>query len=147
VLPQSWRLLLHFQTTVGGLGCQQQVKRGDDVLCEFVNSVEEVSPLKHSGPMPVQAVTDGRTGKPVDGAEVNGQNSNSCGQATITLSSTGGFASALPSRSRPKRMVLFDRIDISSTSFRRSPKGPEVAQRGVMNCTSSIIMLSSLSFS
>jgi hypothetical protein len=102
-------------------------------------------------PMPVQAVTDGQTGKPVDGAEVNGQNSNSSGQATITLSSTGGFASAfrlaVTVKAQKDGTIVFDRIDISSTSFRRSPKGPEVAQKGVMNCTSSIIMLSSLSFS
>jgi hypothetical protein len=51
------------------------------------------------------------------------------------------------SRSRPKRMVLFDRIDISSTSFRGSPKGPEAAQRGIVNRISSVIMLSSLSLS
>jgi hypothetical protein len=55
-------------------------------------------------------------GKPIGGAE-NGQNCNLLGQ--VRFDRTGSL------ELRPRRVLVFSRIDTSSTLFRGIPKGPE----------------------
>jgi hypothetical protein len=87
---QFWGLLLNFQFTPVP-GCQQEVERDDNVLFAF-NAFNAVHFLKLTGPhtanlhTPVTlTVTDGQTGSPVAGANVNGKTSDTNGHVVLTF--------------------------------------------------------------
>jgi len=91
---EFWGILLNYEFTPVG-GCQQEVKRNDEVLFAF-NAFNANAFLKLTGPstahkgQPVTlTVTDGQTTKPVAGATVNGQTSNASGQVTVTFTQDG----------------------------------------------------------
>ena len=84
-----WGQVLNYKDTQVG-GCQQQLKTGDDVLVAF-NSYNHPK-LKLKGPhrvtedKPFQVtVTDGATGKPVEGARVRGHSTDAHGHVMVTL--------------------------------------------------------------
>ncbi|KAF8334508.1 hypothetical protein F5887DRAFT_836085, partial [Amanita rubescens] len=89
-----WGILLNYQFIPVG-GCQQEVKRMDDVLFAF-DAFNKVNFLKLTGPGYVHVghpviltVTDGQNGSPVAGAEVNGQTSDANGHVSVTFKSPG----------------------------------------------------------
>lgn len=91
---QFWGILLNYQFTPVG-GCQQEVKRLDEVLWAF-DAFNKVHFLKLTGPHTAYidqpaylTVTDGSTGSPVAGADVNGQTSDANGHVSITFKSRG----------------------------------------------------------
>ncbi|ESK86905.1 surface cell-adhesion protein [Moniliophthora roreri MCA 2997] len=91
---QFWGILLDYQFTPVG-GCQQRVKVGDEILFAF-DAFSATAFLKLKGPhvahvnQPVTlTVTDGSTGKTVQGADVDGAVSDANGKATITFGKAG----------------------------------------------------------
>ncbi|KAF8910412.1 hypothetical protein CPB84DRAFT_1763592 [Gymnopilus junonius] len=91
---EFWGLLLNFQFTPVG-GCQQEVQAADHVLWAF-NAFNAVHFLKLTGPREAQVnepvvltVTDGSTGSPVAGADVNGETSDDDGKVSVTFGEIG----------------------------------------------------------
>ena len=91
---QFWGILLNFQFTQVG-GCQQEVKAKDDVLFAF-DAFNKAHFLKLTGPKTAHVgtpvtltVTDGQTGSPVAGAEVNGDTSDANGNISVTFGTVG----------------------------------------------------------
>lgn len=91
---QFWGILLAFQFTPVG-GCQQRVKLGDDLLWAF-DAFNKAHFLKLDGPHTAHigqavtlTVTDGATGSPIAGAEVDGQTSDANGHVSVTFGSAG----------------------------------------------------------
>jgi len=91
---EFWGILLNFEFTPVS-GCQQEVKRNDEVLFAF-NAFNANAFLKLTGPTTAHVgtpitltVTDGQTGKPVAGATVDGQTSDANGLVTITFTNHG----------------------------------------------------------
>ncbi|KAF8519980.1 hypothetical protein BU17DRAFT_47263 [Hysterangium stoloniferum] len=91
---QFWGILLNFQFTPVG-GCQQEVKIADNVLFAF-DAFSKVHFLKlagqeiaHVNQPVVLTVTDGLSGSPVSGADVNGQTSDANGQVSVTFGQIG----------------------------------------------------------
>jgi hypothetical protein len=83
-------ILLNFVFTPVG-GCQQQVKHNDHVLWAF-NAFNVTAFLKLEGPhsarldTPVTfTVTDGQTGNPIEGADVNGVTSDEDGHVVLSF--------------------------------------------------------------
>ncbi|KAF8910413.1 hypothetical protein CPB84DRAFT_1842445 [Gymnopilus junonius] len=110
---EFWGILVNFQFTPVG-GCQEEVKVGDDILWAF-DAFNAVNFLKLTGPATVHrnhpvvlTVTDGQTGKPVAGAEVNGKTSGANGKVTVTFSKTGvnGVKAEKPSTIRSNRVDI-----------------------------------------
>jgi len=91
---EFWGILLNYEFTPVG-GCQQEVKRNDEVLFAF-NAFNANAFLKLTGPSTAHkghpvifTVTDGQTSKPVAGATVDGQTSNANGQVSVTFTNDG----------------------------------------------------------
>jgi hypothetical protein len=91
---QFWGILLNFQFTPVG-GCQQEVKRDDEVLFAF-DAFNKAHFLKLTGPNTahvdtsvVLTVTDGQSGGIVEGADVNGKISDANGHVSLTFSRPG----------------------------------------------------------
>ena len=91
---ESWGILINFEFTAVG-GCQQEVKHDDDVLFAF-DAFNKAHFLKLTGPesahigIPVVlTVTDGQTGRPVAGADVNGDTSDANGHVSVTFTHAG----------------------------------------------------------
>ncbi|KAF8972319.1 hypothetical protein BDZ97DRAFT_1901378 [Flammula alnicola] len=91
---QFWGILLDFQFIPVG-GCQQEVKASDEVLFAF-DAFSKAHFLKLSGPKEAHAgkpavftVTDGTTGAPVAGADIDGQTSDANGKVSVTFGKTG----------------------------------------------------------
>ena len=91
---EFWGILLNFEFTPVG-GCQQEVKRNDDVLFAF-NAFNANAFLKLTGPTTahvghpvVFTVTDGQTSKVVAGATVDGQTSDASGHVSVTFTHPG----------------------------------------------------------
>jgi hypothetical protein len=98
---EFWGLLVNYQFIVVG-GCQQEVSAGQEVLWAY-NAFNAVNFLKltadgGSGPVAVFAgstvaasVTDGMTGNVVAGAAINGQTTDTNGQAILTFPKVGQY--------------------------------------------------------
>jgi len=91
---QFWGILLNFQFIPVG-GCQQEVKANDDILFAF-DAFNKVHFLKLTGPHVAQVdhpviltVTDGQSGSPVAGADVNGSISDANGHVSVTFAKFG----------------------------------------------------------
>ena len=91
---EFWGILLNFQFIPVG-GCQQEVKLNDDILFAF-NAFNAVHFLKLTGPETANVgspvlltVTDGQTGSPVAGADVNGDISDANGHVSVTFAQVG----------------------------------------------------------
>ncbi|KAF4613715.1 hypothetical protein D9613_007542 [Agrocybe pediades] len=93
---RSWGILLNFQDLEVG-GCQQQVRTCDKVLFAF-DKFNKKHILELTGPALwvvdankslVLTVRDGRTGLPVQGANVNGQLSDADGKVSVTFAEKG----------------------------------------------------------
>jgi len=91
---EFWGLLVNFQFTPVG-GCQEEVQVDDDVLFAF-DAFNKAHFLKLTGPdtahvgTPViLTVTDGQTGSPVAGADVNGDISDASGHVSVTFTKVG----------------------------------------------------------
>jgi hypothetical protein len=91
---EFWGILLNFQFTPVG-GCQQEVQVNDDILFAF-DAFDKVHFLKLTGPDTahvgtpiILTVTDGQTGSPVAGADVNGDISDANGQVSVTFTKVG----------------------------------------------------------
>lgn len=91
---EFWGILLNYEFTPVG-GCQQEVKRNDEVLFAF-NAFNANAFLKLTGPSTAHVgqpviftVTDGQTSKPVAGATVDGQTSDPNGQVSVTFTHDG----------------------------------------------------------
>ena len=91
---EFWGILLNFQFIPVG-GCQQEVKFNDEILFAF-NAFNAAHFLKLTGPdfthinQPiVLTVTDGETGSPVAGADVDGQTSDANGHVSLTFTKIG----------------------------------------------------------
>ena len=88
-----WSLELNWKDTSVG-GCQQKVKKGDQVLVAFNGFGKPL--LELEGPKHAQAgkafrvkVVNGRTNDPVEGARVFGHKTNSHGKLKIVVNHTG----------------------------------------------------------
>ena len=110
------------------MSASEKGRRRHDVLFAFVNSAEGVSSRSSRPACSVKTLSrcpdnnGWANGKPIDGVadlEVNGQNSNLCGQVALRFGRTGCLEPRL------RIMVAFDRIDVLSTSSRGGPKSPE----------------------
>jgi len=91
---EFWGILLNYEFTPVG-GCQQEVKRNDDVLFAF-NAFNSNAFLKLSGPKSAKrgvpvilTVIDGQTSKPVAGATVHGSVSDANGKVSVTFAHDG----------------------------------------------------------
>jgi len=91
---QFWGILLNFEFTPVG-GCQQDVKAKDQILwafdafnAEFFLQLEGPN-IAHVNKPVVLTVTDGQTGKPVEGATVNGGTTDASGHVSVTFSHIG----------------------------------------------------------
>ncbi|KAF8172977.1 hypothetical protein K438DRAFT_1728644 [Mycena galopus ATCC 62051] len=91
---QFWGLLLNFRFTPVG-GCQQEVNVGDHILWAF-DAFNAQHFLKLSGPSQAKhgvatefIVTDGMTGKPVEGATVDRETSDIRGVVRIRFENKG----------------------------------------------------------
>ena len=91
---EFWGILLNFEFTPVG-GCQQEVKVNDEILFAF-NAFNANFFLELTGPSTATVnvavtltVTDGQTGKPVEGAAVNGVTSDANGEILITFTQVG----------------------------------------------------------
>lgn len=76
-------------------GCQQEVHLGDEILYAF-DGFAKAHILKLSGPVVARknhsvvfTVTDGSTGAPVAGADVDGQISGVDGKVSVTFAKVG----------------------------------------------------------
>jgi len=91
---EFWGILLNYEFTPVG-GCQQEVKRNDDVLFAF-NAFNSNAFLKLTGPKSAKrdvpvilTVIDGQTSKPVAGATVHGSVSDANGKVSVTFAQDG----------------------------------------------------------
>ena len=91
---EFWGILLNFEFIPVG-GCQQEVKVNDEILFAF-DAFNKDHFLKLTGPttarlgIPVVfTVTDGSTGSPVAGADVNGATSDASGHVSVTFAHAG----------------------------------------------------------
>ena len=91
---EFWGILVNFQFTPVG-GCQEEVKVVDEILWAF-DAFNAVNFLKLNGPQTarrnqpvVLTVTDGQTGRPVAGAEVDGHTSGADGKIIVTFAKAG----------------------------------------------------------
>ena len=90
-----WAICLNFVPTKVG-GCQQKVKKDDQVLFAYANRNATKHYLKLSGPdhwivlvLPVMLTVTDEAGAPVLGASVNGKFTDSQGRVFITFDSAG----------------------------------------------------------
>jgi hypothetical protein len=91
---QFWGILLNFKLIPVG-GCQQQVKKNDDILFAF-DAFNAKAFLKLAGPVTghvgkpvILTVTDGGTGSPVAGAIVDGKPTNAGGHVSVAFAHPG----------------------------------------------------------
>jgi len=91
---EFWGILLNFEFTPVG-GCQQEVKKNDEVLWAFdafnANAFLKLAgpTLAHANSPVVLTVTDGQTGNPIDGATVDGDTTDASGHVSVTFPHPG----------------------------------------------------------
>lgn len=108
-----WAEAVNFKDTSVG-GCQVELKSGDQVLFYFVKGSSKYT-LKLRGPHSARVnhtfkvhVTDGKTGKPVKGAKVDGHKTNARGVVTLRLRHAGNtrLRATLPGSVRSNVVVV-----------------------------------------
>ena len=92
---EFWQLVLNFKRADVG-GGQLRVTTGDSVLWALVAGQNLLVPLRLNGPLYFEAnkifkvtVSDGETGKPVQGATVDGKTTDKNGQVEIASGASG----------------------------------------------------------
>ena len=92
---EFWQLALNFRLANVG-GGQLRVTTGDSVLWALVAGQNLLVPLRLNGPLYFEAnkifkvtVSDGETGKPVQGATVDGKTTDKNGQVEIASGASG----------------------------------------------------------
>jgi hypothetical protein len=109
-----WAEAVNFKDTSVG-GCQQELKPGDHVLFYFVASGTSKFTLELKGPHSAHAgrafkvhVIDGKTGKAVKGAKVDGHRTNAHGVASLRFRRAGTerLRATLPGSVRSNVLVV-----------------------------------------
>lgn len=110
---QFWAIFVNFQASPVG-GCEQIVEANDDILFAF-DGLNKAHVLKLTGPTTVDVgspvlltVTDGQSGDPVAGADVNGQASDANGHVSFTYMRTGNqeFKAEKSDSVRSNRLIV-----------------------------------------